>query len=595
MGTISAVDWSRDGSLVAVAGSIGIHLYDARTFKIVRIIPTERPVGEMAFSRDGRRLMSLEWWIKGLHIWDTTDGELLQSFDIWTGPWNCAALSPDGQTVALADDQHDGEEIQLWDVTSGQLQTTLSGHRKGVRAMAFSPGGHLLASAGKYDNSVRLWDVDRKKLLWTLPHQRWVPALAFTPDGNKLATGEGDMRDDTGYVLRLWDPNTGMLIRTLVPNTVGIDSLHFSPDGWMLAGLGSDNTVRLWDATTGTLLRSRLGQAFVVGFSPDGKRLLSGDNDNTLQLWDTRTGQLLNVRPTDYGREVYHVTFSPNGQFLASLGADGYIWLRSTQTGQVLRKIKAHDSNMVFAPNSHILVSWSDVDWKDTVVHFWDTGTGKMVRKLDFPGIIGVNLTFSPDGKRLALAAWSNTVQLRDSSSGTILRVFTATVSDMTSVAFSPDGRLLAASSWEPYEQKTEDSVWLWDIASGQLVRGFGAEGGYPATLDLAFSPDGRLLATASRDQKVQLWDPSMGKLLYTLEGGGYTVKFSPDGSLLASGDLFYDGINAQLWDPRTGKLLQILKGHTLGPVDIAFSPDGRVLATGARDGTIRLWGVPAP
>ena len=223
--------------------------------------------------------------------------------------------------------------------------------------------------------------------------------------------------------------------------------------------------------------------------------------------------------------------------------------------------------------------------------------TGKIVRKLDFPGIIGINLTISPDGERLALTVvMSNTVQLRDSSSGTILRVFTATVSDMTSVAFSPDGRLLAAGSWEPYEdmKQTDDSVWLWDVASGQLLRRFGAEGGYPATLDLTFSPDGSLLATASRVRQVQLWDPGTGKLLYTLKGGGYTVVFSPDGRLLASGDLFYDGINAQLWDPRTGKLLQMLKGHTEGPVNIAFSPDGRALATGAGDGTVRLWGVPA-
>ena len=363
MGTINAVDWSWDGMTVAVASSIGIHLYDASTFKIARIIPTERPVGEIAFSRDGRRLMSLEWWTKGLHIWDTTNGKLLQNLDIWTGPWNCAAFSPDGQTVALADSQHDGEEIQLWDVTSGQLQTTLSGHSEGVRELTFSPDGHLLASAGRYDNSVRLWDADRKELLWTLPHQRRVTALAFAADGNRLATGDGYHTD---CVLRLWDPTTGTPIRTLVPNTVELDSLHFSPDGLMLAGVGSDDIVRLWDASTGTLLHSLPDQAFVVGFSQDGRRLLSGSDDKTLQFWDTNTGQPLNVLPTDYGRGVYHVAFSPDGQFLASLGDDGYIWLRSTQTGQVLRKIEAHDSNMVFAPNNHILVSWGDVDWKDS-------------------------------------------------------------------------------------------------------------------------------------------------------------------------------------------------------------------------------------
>ncbi|MBN1886711.1 MAG: WD40 repeat domain-containing protein [Thermoflexales bacterium] len=596
MGTIDAVDWSWDGDTVALAGSIGIHLYDASTFKIAHIIPTERPVGAIAFSHDGQRLMSVEWWNQGLHVWDTTSGQLLQSFDISTGPWTCAAFSPDGQTVALAN-RYDDTMIQLWGVTSGQLQAALSGHGDGVRELAFSPDGHLLASAGTYDELVRLWDLAQNKLLWTLPHNRWVTSLAFTPDGDGLVSGEGAMSDKTGHALRLWDSTTGNLVRTLVSNTVGIESLHVSHDGSVLAGVGSDNTVRLWDIATSALLRSHSGQVFVVGFSPDGQRLLSGSSDNTLQFWDTHTGQSLHELPTDYAPSVYRVAFSPDGQLLTSTEGDGSIRLRSTQTGQVLREIQSPDSGMAFTAN-RVLVSWGGVSWHDSIVHFWDTNTGTLIRTLDLPGAVEVGLAISPDGSRLALtAAMSNAVQLRDSSSGAILHVFTATVTSMTSVAFSPDGRWLAAGSWEPYEdmQQTDESVWLWDTTSGQFLRSFGAEGGYAATMDLVFSPDGSLLATASRAGQVQLWDPGTGRLLYTFEGGGYTAVFSPDGCLLASGDLFYDGINAHVWDPRTGKLLQVLKGHTQGPVDVAFSPDGRMLATGASDGTIRLWGVPAP
>jgi WD40 repeat protein len=152
----------------------------------------------------------------------------------------------------------------------------------------------------------------------------------------------------------------------------------------------------------------------------------------------------------------------------------------------------------------------------------------------------------------LALTAdMSNTIQLRDTLTGAVVRVFTATASSMTSVAFSPDGRFLATGSWEPYEdmQQTDKSIWLWDVASGKFLRGLGAENDYPATMDLAFSPDGKLLATARRDRKVQIWDPISGRLLHTLEGGGCTVAFSPDGRLLASGDLFFDGINVYVWD----------------------------------------------
>ena len=149
-------------------------------------------------------------------------------------------------------------------------------------------------------------------------------------------------------------------------------------------------------------------------------------------------------------------------------------------------------------------------------------------------------------------------------------------------LAFSPDGRLLAVA--------TGIGLYLYDIPALSEVRFIATDA---AVFDIAFSPDGRLLASGSSDKTVRLWDAASGQLLRTLEGHGgsvWSVAFSPDGRLLASGGRDW---TVRLWDVQTGQLVRTLEGHTNWVNSVAFSPDGRLLASGSWDGTIRLWGVP--
>ncbi|MEH2395791.1 MAG: hypothetical protein V7K21_30510, partial [Nostoc sp.] len=203
----------------------------------------------------------------------------------------------------------------------GNLLQTLTGHSNCIRSVAFSPDGQTLAS-GSSDNTIKLWDVRRGNLLQTLTgHSGWVRSLAFSPDGQTLASGSDD---DT---IKLWDVRRGNLLQTLRGHSYSVYSVAFSPDGQTLASGSDENTIKLWDVKRGNLLQTLSGNyslVLSVAFSPDGQTLASGSGDKTIKLWDVRRGNLLQTL-TGHSYSVHSVAFSPDGRTLASGSRDGTI------------------------------------------------------------------------------------------------------------------------------------------------------------------------------------------------------------------------------------------------------------------------------
>jgi RNA polymerase sigma factor (sigma-70 family) len=534
---------------------VAVQTIDAATGQLRRCLRIKEATGafNQALSLDGKRLA----WPRRdeIRLYDTATGEMVQRISHKGIPGWSIAFAPDGKSIALNDLS---DTIYFYDTANGKRIRELKRPGDSRPQIVFSPDGRFLASMPQRPpaekGEVSIWSVKDGKEVhrWTHPFSIGMSAT-FSPDGKRVAIGDsrwGLVR----WGLVLWDLETGKEVRRFSPPG-GAAHSAFSPDGKVLATSSPRGAIRLWDAATGKLFSAPepdVDSFPFLRFSSDSKRVFSGGG--VCLVWDAATGRELKCftdpQPLDLKSltDLRILALSPDESLLAISRPREKISLRDAATGKEKQTLPGDDPTwrLLFAPDGRRLISTGNKD----VVHVWDVASGRELHHM--PG-------------RFQLA-------------------------------ISRDGRLLAASD-------RQMTVFVYDLTTGQETKRFafpqaGLAGGSAILSDLAFAPDGSSLAavgtlrTPTQRGIIRLWDLTDGGRVRSFDSQKAwidSVAFSPDGRSLATGDREGELI---LWEVRSGRPRHVFAGHECQIISLAFSPDGRSLAASSAGGPVYVWDV---
>ncbi len=530
-----------------VSGCINgdVNVWDLATAKVERTLLGAGKVGRLAISADGR--VVLIGWVQKkadnqvhtiVQAWDLQNNQLLGSPHDQLLEVEGLALSPNGATALVV--PYFQKTIDCRETTSGRLLKTILPHQGFVLAVAYSPDGKKILTGGE-DRTARLWEEESGKLLAVLYHREPVKVVAFGKDERVLQTAS------PGEDLRIWEGTAGMLPIQVLPHPAPVRALASRQDGTRIVTGSDDGGVRIWQPTPkGLVLEKELWHHFPIAtttFSEDGKYLATTVHlGKRAILWEVPSGTLLATLSHD--ADVRSSAFNANGSLLATACYDGSVHLWHTADGQpALPNPLMHDRHataVAFAPNGEELLTAS----ADGVARIWNVHSGALLRQIDAQESSILAIGYDSTGQTFVTGSMDGTAKLWDALSCTPLRTLFEHAYGVPTARFSPDSKTILTGS-------LDNTARLWNAKTGKSL---GAPLRHFAPIRSAvFNSDGKLVATTSKD------------------------------------------LTARLWHCATGRALGPALHHDSSVEAACFNPSEAWVATCSMDNNVRLWPTPTP
>jgi WD40 repeat protein len=534
-------------------------------------------------------------------VWDaaqlsTGSGKVVLTLGPLADPVSAVTYSRDANAIAAAA----GKVVTVWNAAAGKLLGSSLTHPAAVTSVSFNSDRSRVVT-GAADNLARVWDVASGKELESFAHTGPVSGVAFHPANTTIVSGGGD-KTATVHTLRF--------LRLVAASDGPVRGLALTPNGASILTANSDKSVKMWNLNTGAVERTFAGAEAAVGgvaVSRNNALVAAGGADKTVRVYNFADARLIATLKAPGA--VKGVSFSPNNLSLVATCDGGAVqtWSVVAVPGQPLPELKpgltyTHEGvsgDIAFAPDSISFFTGG----ADKTVKTWKLASDNPVRNLGHPQMVDA-VAFNPAGTVLATGCHDGNLRLYDVAKGTVIRQVAAHTTPppaqaIYTIAWSPDGKFVVTGS-------LDHSLKMWDGNTGALVRTFRAykqkefeKGHMGGVYCVAFSPDGKTLASGSNDRTIKLWNVADGSVVRELANAGlktapgspplshpgevYNVRFTADGKQLVSVGLAprNHGYLA-LWNVADGKLLSG-EALPLGPFfSAALSPDGKFIAVGA-------------